>query len=118
MGGFFFRFVGEFAAHGPYYLGGWCYGGVIAVEMARLLRAEGNEVGLVALLETVAMPARLRYWRYYAQRLRCLSRMSPARWGQYAREKAKSTRNSRLANRMRFRQPDPSGEIRDPRLAQ
>ena len=37
---------------GPYYLGGYCLGGVLAYEMAQQLRAMGREVGLVLLLET------------------------------------------------------------------
>ncbi len=37
---------------GPYLLGGWSFGGLVAFEMARQLRARGREVGLVALLDT------------------------------------------------------------------
>ena len=36
---------------GPYLLGGLCFGGLIALEMARQLRIDGEEVGLVALLD-------------------------------------------------------------------
>jgi amino acid adenylation domain-containing protein len=53
--------VEEMAAHyvweiraaqpeGPYCLGGYCVGGTIALEMARQLRAEGDDVELVALI--------------------------------------------------------------------
>jgi thioesterase domain-containing protein len=35
---------------GPYLLGGFCLGGVVAYEMARQLREAGLEVGLVALI--------------------------------------------------------------------
>lgn len=38
---------------GPYHLGGFCVGGLIAYEMARLLEAEGQSVALLALLDTV-----------------------------------------------------------------
>jgi non-ribosomal peptide synthetase component F/thioesterase domain-containing protein/methionyl-tRNA formyltransferase/acyl carrier protein len=38
--------------HGPYLIGGWCMGGYIALEMAHLLLEEGEEVGLVALIDT------------------------------------------------------------------
>jgi amino acid adenylation domain-containing protein len=38
--------------HGPYYLGGFCIGGVAALEMAQLLKAEGEEVGLLAMLDS------------------------------------------------------------------
>lgn len=38
-------------ASGPYFLGGYCSGGMIALEMARQLHAEGEEVALVALFD-------------------------------------------------------------------
>ncbi len=37
---------------GPYHLGGWSMGGVIAYEMAQQLLAQGQEVRLLALLDT------------------------------------------------------------------
>jgi thioesterase domain-containing protein/acyl carrier protein len=39
---------------GPYLLGGWSIGGVIAFEMARQLRQQGHEVALLALLDSFA----------------------------------------------------------------
>ncbi len=38
---------------GPYYLGGWSFGGTIAYEMARQLEAAGEEVSDVWLLDSV-----------------------------------------------------------------
>jgi thioesterase domain-containing protein len=37
---------------GPYYLGGWCVGGIIAYAMAKQLRDAGQEVALLALLDS------------------------------------------------------------------
>ncbi len=37
---------------GPYLLGGWSLGGLVALEMAQQLRASGQRVGLLALLDT------------------------------------------------------------------
>jgi amino acid adenylation domain-containing protein len=37
--------------HGPYHLGGYSYGAVVAFEMARQLQNHGHEVGLVFLLD-------------------------------------------------------------------
>ena len=37
---------------GPYILGGWCMGGYIALEMAHLLKDSGEEVALLALIDT------------------------------------------------------------------
>ncbi|MEW5938266.1 MAG: non-ribosomal peptide synthetase [Chloroflexota bacterium] len=37
---------------GPYYLGGHSFGGLVAFEMARQLRASGERVGMLAILDT------------------------------------------------------------------
>jgi thioesterase domain-containing protein len=44
--------VDAITPHGPILLGGWSFGGVVAFEMARQLRAKGREVPLVALLDS------------------------------------------------------------------
>ncbi len=41
-------------SQGPYLLGGWSMGGLVALEMARQLQAQGDEVRLVALFDTKA----------------------------------------------------------------
>ncbi len=38
---------------GPYYLGGYCLGGTVAYEMAQQLQAQGEEVALLALFDTM-----------------------------------------------------------------
>jgi amino acid adenylation domain-containing protein len=63
--------VEEIAAHylramrsvqpvGPYLLGGRCTGGIIAFEMAQQLVAMGEEVALLAILDTILLPAWIR----------------------------------------------------------
>ncbi|HEX8921435.1 MAG TPA: amino acid adenylation domain-containing protein [Pyrinomonadaceae bacterium] len=37
---------------GPYFLGGWSFGGLVAFEMARQLQAQAQEVALLALIDT------------------------------------------------------------------
>ena len=37
---------------GPYYLGGYSFGGVVAFEMARQFRERGEEVGILVILDT------------------------------------------------------------------
>ena len=39
-------------AHGPYYIGGFCFGGFLALEAAHQLRAQGEAVALVILINT------------------------------------------------------------------
>jgi amino acid adenylation domain-containing protein len=43
---------------GPYHLGGWSMGGLVAYEMACQLRASGEDVGTLAILDTPAPPRR------------------------------------------------------------
>jgi len=38
---------------GPYYLGGHCWGGIVALDIAAKLEAEGDTVALLVLLESV-----------------------------------------------------------------
>jgi thioesterase domain-containing protein len=44
---------------GPYFLGGYCFGGVLAFEMAQQLHAQGERVALLALFDAYA-PGSLR----------------------------------------------------------
>jgi thioesterase domain-containing protein len=44
--------IQEIQPEGPYLLGGWSLGGVIAFEMARQFHEQGERVALVALLDT------------------------------------------------------------------
>ena len=41
---------------GPYYLAGHCFGGVVAFEMAKQLQAQGQEIGLLAMLDGAGPP--------------------------------------------------------------
>ncbi len=52
-------------AQGPYTLGGFSIGGLIALEMAQQLQASGHEVSLVALIDTPYLVKNpLPYWGY------------------------------------------------------
>ena len=48
----YLRELRAFQPEGPYYLLGDCVGGVVAVEMARTLLEQGDEVALLVLLDT------------------------------------------------------------------
>ncbi|MDZ7970786.1 MAG: amino acid adenylation domain-containing protein, partial [Nostoc sp. DedSLP03] len=45
--------------NGPYFLGGHCYGGVIAFEMAQQLQRQGQTVGLLVLIDTIQPETRI-----------------------------------------------------------
>ena len=46
---------------GPYFIGGFCVGGIVAFELARQLTTSGQEVALLALFETPS-PSGLTRW--------------------------------------------------------
>jgi amino acid adenylation domain-containing protein len=48
------RAIRRVQPYGPYLLGGHCFGGWVAFEMAQLLLRQGHEVALVALLDSPA----------------------------------------------------------------
>lgn len=52
MAAFYIREMRAKQPQGPYQLGGFCFGGVVAYEMARQLEAAGEQVGLLAVLES------------------------------------------------------------------
>ncbi len=45
----------KYQPKGPYILGGWCYGGVVAHEMAHQLEKEGEEVELLIMFDSHAV---------------------------------------------------------------
>ncbi len=45
--------IRRFQPHGPYLIGGYCMGGTLAYEVARQLRASGEEISLLALFDTM-----------------------------------------------------------------
>ncbi|MBN9661025.1 MAG: AMP-binding protein [Acidobacteria bacterium] len=66
------RFVEQIRAvqaEGPYLLGGHCFGGIVAYEMARQLVEQGHRVARLVLFETPApgYPKVLRHWKRYGR---------------------------------------------------
>jgi amino acid adenylation domain-containing protein len=48
--------------HGPYYLGGWSFGGLVAFEMAQQLTQAGEQIDLLAILDTTAPCHQLSFY--------------------------------------------------------
>jgi thioesterase domain-containing protein/acyl carrier protein len=67
----FVTMIRERRPHGPYLLAGWCAHGLLAYEVATQLKAQGEEVAQVLMLETVN-PVRLKQysgWRRVVARV-------------------------------------------------
>jgi amino acid adenylation domain-containing protein len=75
LAGSYVALIQGLQAHGPYYLGGYSIGGVLAYEVAQRLLANGEKVGLVVMLDC-ALPG--GGWRYalagIVRRIRMLRR--------------------------------------------
>jgi amino acid adenylation domain-containing protein len=85
-----------FQPEGPYYFGGFCFAGVVAYEVARQLLAQGQEIGMAALIDSYW--ARRRATRREIERqkwstFRAADALGKARWV--------GTRLVRLRNRIR-----------------
>jgi len=52
MAGHYVADMRRFQPHGPYQIGGYCFGGTIAYEMARQLEAQGQTVRVLALMNS------------------------------------------------------------------
>lgn len=87
----------EFQPKGPYLLAGWCYGGIVAFEMARRLRAMGEEPKMLALIEAAAPRPKISEPGYYLDRLKKLVQAGPTGIGEVAL--------ARLEFRMKFGRP-------------
>ncbi len=65
MAAHYVSLITEFQPQGPYLLVGWCFGGFVAFEMARQLRAKGKKVVLLGFIETPSLYPPLWYLPYY-----------------------------------------------------
>ncbi|HEY0601403.1 MAG TPA: amino acid adenylation domain-containing protein [Herpetosiphonaceae bacterium] len=57
---YYVQAIRELQPEGPYMLGGWSIGGVVAFEMAQQLRRENQEVALLALMDSELPPSELQ----------------------------------------------------------
>jgi thioesterase domain-containing protein/acyl carrier protein len=91
---------------GPYFLGGYCMGGLVAYEMARYLVKDGEEVALLAMLDTYNLStittAEGESGSQLFQRLKFhlgnLGRLRPGEIGGYLKEKVRIAKDGELAN--------------------
>jgi amino acid adenylation domain-containing protein len=63
MAKYYLQVLRDAQPHGPYLLGGYCNAGLIALEMAQELRAQGEKVELLVLVETLARNHEFRVQR-------------------------------------------------------
>lgn len=89
--------------HGPYQLGGGCYGGLVAFEMARVLEQLGEPVAALFLIDSLnkGYPKFLSKWEVYSLNIKFLVRrmalhsrkmlsLQPSEWLDYMRGRLKA----------------------------
>jgi thioesterase domain-containing protein len=73
----YLRALRAFRPNGPYLLGGYCNGGLVALEMARRLQAQGEQVDFLLAIDTVSANVRLRWLQVLVKRLAKTCNLSP-----------------------------------------
>ncbi len=99
MAAFYIKEMMAFQPTPPYYLAGWCYGGIVATEMACQLQEMGKKVGLLALIETPFPRMSSARALYYYKKLVGLAKLGPKEWLSYFRNKiryVKSVKSGRI----------------------
>ncbi len=112
------RYVGEIRTvqkHGPYHLGGFSAGGLVAFEMAYQLRAMGEQVGIVCLLDTQS-PLKTSLFATVAEKIRknlktCVN-LTAAEWKEFVATKSV---NLRMNLRVLFCRLKRGGDATDAR---
>jgi thioesterase domain-containing protein len=61
MASHYLREIRTVQRKGPYFLAGYCFGGMIAYEMARLLKTQGEKVALLVMFNAPP-PGSLKWW--------------------------------------------------------
>ncbi|WP_218776814.1 amino acid adenylation domain-containing protein, partial [Nostoc sp. T09] len=84
MAAHYIRCMQALQPQGPYYFGGYSFGGIVAYEVAQQLHRQGQQVGLLVMLDT-SVPGsdrRLPFVRRIGQHLNHLIQKGPAYLGQ------------------------------------
>lgn len=107
MASVYIQEIKDHQPEGPYYIGGFSFGGYVAFEMARQFNAQGQQVALLVILDTPASTV-----PRYSESLNPAQLMSYQVRSLAERSKLKVLRNSRTLGRVRNKL---RGDRRSPR---
>jgi thioesterase domain-containing protein len=96
--------------HGPYYFGGYSFGGFVAFEMAQQLRAAGEQVALVALFDAYNQGRRYSLAERIRLRLRARELSSPDEKLKYLMQRAwGKLQSNEIAQKLRHKSKQLNG---------
>ena len=87
MAAHYITVLNGFMPDGPVMLGGWCYGGYVAMEMARQLTEQGRDVKLLALIDAWAYLPAERKFSFYHRRFQLMRIIGVREWIQIMKQK-------------------------------
>lgn len=107
--------IRAFQPQGPYYLAGLCFGGLIALEVARRLQAEDQKVAFLGLLDTWApgypklLPLTARLYNKINYHIQTLRSLEPKAQLQYLLQKVRKVFHRKI---WQLTLPKPIREVR------
>ncbi len=106
LAAFFARHLLAAQPRGPFVLAGYCFGGHVALELARQLRAAGHDVALLCMIDARPFRPRTNRSRYLGLMIKGAVRARPSDWARHFRAKWAMSREARLTDRMARARPD------------
>jgi amino acid adenylation domain-containing protein len=106
---FFIKHLLSVQPQGPYLLAGYCFGGLVALEMARILKAEGREVALLCLIDARPYNPAVERGEYWRMLLQGALRAKASDWKRHIAAKISMKREGMLIDMMARTNPDRLG---------
>lgn len=106
LAAFFVRQLVAAQPTGPYVLAGYCFGGLVALEMAKQLRAAGKSIGLLALIDARPFRPKVARSEYLRMILNGAAKAKPADWKRHLSAKFAMAREGMMIDLMARKNPD------------
>lgn len=102
----FIRELKAVQPYGPYLLAGYCFGGLVAMEMARQFMADGEKIGMLALIDARPFNPKTESSEYLRMRLHGALHAKPGDWKRHLSAKFSMWREGKLIDAMARHNPD------------
>ncbi|HMP76777.1 MAG TPA: amino acid adenylation domain-containing protein [Kiritimatiellia bacterium] len=109
LAGWFLSHLRAVQPKGPYQLAGYCFGGHVALEMARQLKAAGERVAFLGLIDARPFRPASHRGEYFLMRLLGALRARREDWKRHLAAKWAMRREGRLIDQMARTSPDRLG---------